>query len=236
MSTNQTKGRIAQYLRVNRQVWQTHHQPPQVVALNQLTKLLNLHHLTNDDIHGANFRNVGPLSKEDRVVVRPEIVSKLRVRSRDTDHFDSKEINDIECKALAMLRDHTLLNPTRNNRRSNMSKPCRREQHDTRTEMTPGRSFNSTEDRDSFEDEPDGLGLNPKVTEMEVERTSLPGYLRRPNSRTTKLRSMQRREGGKQKKMKGRRSMTIDTEYKTWKKVVQMEPGLTMSEGQGPWL
>ena len=162
------------------------------LALNQLTKLLNQHHLTNCDIHGASFRNIGPLSMEDRVVVRPEIVSELC--SRNTDHLDSREINDIECKALAMLRDHALLNSTRNNRKNNMSKPCRREQHDTRTEKSPGRSFNPTEDRDSSEDEPDGLGLNPTVTEMEVERTSLPGYSRRPNSRTTKLRSMQERE------------------------------------------
>jgi len=106
-------------------------------ALNQLTKLLNQYHLANDDIHGAKFQNVGPLSREDRTVVRPEIVSE--VRSKNTDHLDSREINDIECRALAMLRDHTLLNPTRNSRKSNKSKPCRRDQHDTRTEKSPDR-------------------------------------------------------------------------------------------------
>ena len=50
-------------------------------ALNQLTKLLNQYHLTNDDIHGARFQNVGPLSIQDRIVVRPEIVSELRSRN-----------------------------------------------------------------------------------------------------------------------------------------------------------
>ncbi len=94
------------------------------------------------------------------------------------------------------------------------------------TEKSPGRSFNPTEDRDSSDDGPDGLGLNPTVTELEVERTSLPDYSRRPNNRTTRLSTRQsiqqpsvkkrKHEGGKQeqKKMRGRRSMKIDTEYK----------------------
>jgi len=84
-----------------------------------LTKLLNQYHLAKDDIHGAKFQNVAPLSIEDRTVVRPEIVCELR--SRNTDHLDSREINDIECRALAMLRDRSLLNSARNSRKSNKS-------------------------------------------------------------------------------------------------------------------
>ena len=107
-------------------------------ALNQLIKLLNQYHLANDDIHGAKFQNVGPLSIQDRTVVRPEIVSESR--SRTTDHLDSREMNDVECRALAMLRDHSLLNPTRNSRKSNRSKPCRRDGHDAKTGKSPERS------------------------------------------------------------------------------------------------
>ena len=127
-------------------------------ALNQLTKLLNQYHLANDNIHGARFQNVGPLSIQDRPVVRPEIVSELR--SRNTYHLDSREINDIECRALAMLREHSMLNPARNNRKSNKNKPCRREGHHIRTEKSLERSSNLTDDRISSDDGPDNLGPN----------------------------------------------------------------------------
>ena len=110
-------------------------------ALNQLTKLLNQYHLASDDIHGARFQNVGPLSIQDRINVRPERVSELR--SRNTDHLDSRDVND----ALAMLRDHSLLNRTRNSRKSNNGKPCRRDGHDSRTEKSPERSSNVADDR-----------------------------------------------------------------------------------------
>ena len=111
-------------------------------ALNQLTKLLNQDHLANNDIHGTRFPNVGPLSIQDRTVVISEIVSELR--SRNTDHLDSTEINDIECRALAMLREHSA--PARKSRKSSKDKPCRQDGHDTRTEKSPERSSNLTDD------------------------------------------------------------------------------------------
>ena len=96
-------------------------------ALNQLTKLLN-QYLANDDIHGARLQNVGPLSIQDRTA---EIMSELR--SSNTDHLGSRETNDIEYRALAMLRDPSLLNPGHNSRKSNNSKLWGRHGHDTRT-------------------------------------------------------------------------------------------------------
>jgi len=128
---------------------------------------------------------VGPLSIEDRTVVRPEIVSELR--SRNTDHLDSREINDIECRALAMLRDHSLLNPARNSRESNKSKPCRRDQHDTRTEKLPDGSSNLTDDRNSSDDGPDGLGPDTTAKDMDVAQTASPGRAIRSNRRSTRL-------------------------------------------------
>lgn len=50
---------------------------------------------------------VGPLSIEDRTVVRPENGSDLG--SRNTNQLDFREINDNECRALARLRDHSIL-------------------------------------------------------------------------------------------------------------------------------
>ena len=152
-------------------------------ALNRLTKLLNQFHLANDDFHGARVQNVGPLSIEDRIVVRPEIVSELR--SRNTDHLDSREINDIECRGLAMLRDHSLLKPARNSRKSNKSKPCRRDQHAARTEKLPDRSFNLTDDRKSSDDGSDGLDPDTTAKGMDVEQTAPPGHAVRPNRRST---------------------------------------------------
>ena len=186
-----------------------------------LTKLLNQYHLANDDIHGARFQNVGLLSIEDRIVVRPEIVSELR--SRNTDHLDSREINDIECRALAMLRDHTLLNPTRNSRKRNKSMPCRRDQHDTRTERSPDRSSNLTGDRNSSDDGSNGPGPDRKAKCMDVERTAPPGHAVRPNRRSARLGALQpcqekvkrrKHEAHKQEMRKSRRNMTVSTEYK----------------------
>ena len=151
-------------------------------ALNQLTKLLNQYHLANDDIHGARFQNVGPLSIQDRTVVRPEIVSELR--SRNTDHLDSREINDIECRALAMLREHSMLHPARNSRKSNKNKPCRRDGHDTRTEKSPERSPNPTDDRLSSDDGPDSSGPDTSARGMDVEQTVSPGRCNTLNRRS----------------------------------------------------
>ena len=140
-------------------------------ALNQLTKLLNRYHLA--DIHGARFQNVGPLSVQHRIVVRPEIMSELR--SRNTDHLDSREINDIECRALAMLREHSMLNPACDSRKSNKNKPCRREGHDTRTEKSPERSSNPTDDRISSNDRQDSSDSNTSAKGMDAEQTVPPG-------------------------------------------------------------
>lgn len=128
-------------------------------ALNQLAKPLNQYHLVNDDILGAGFQNVEPLSIEDRNVVSPiQVVSE--VRSRNTDYLDSREINDInvDCRALAMLRDPSTTNPARNSRKSSKSNPCRRDRHDTVMEKLPDRSSNFTDDRNSSDDRFDGVG------------------------------------------------------------------------------
>ena len=166
-----------------------------------------------------------PRSIEDRTVVRPEIVSELR--SRNTDHLDSTEINDIECRALAMLRDLSLLKPARNSRKSNNSKPCRRDRHDTRTEKLPDRSFNLTDDRNSSDDGSDDLGPDATAKGMDVEQNSPPGQAVGPNRRSTRLSALQsvrqpgqekvkkrKHEAGKREKRKSRRSMTGSTEYK----------------------
>jgi len=155
-------------------------------ALNQLTKLLNQYHLANDDIRGTRFQNVGPLSIEDRTVVRPEIVSELR--SRNT---DSREINDVECRALAMLRDHSMLIPARNSRKSNKSKPCRRDRHNTTTEKLADGSSNLIGDRNSSDDGLDGVGPDAIAKGMEMEQTAPPGLAVRPNRRSTRLSALQ---------------------------------------------
>ncbi len=155
-------------------------------ALNQLTKLLNQYHLANDDIHRARFLlNVRPRSIQDRTVVRPEIVSELR--SRNTDHVDSREINDIECRALAMLREHSMLHPARNSRKSNKNKPCRRDGHDTRTEKSPERSPNPTDHRLSSDDGPVRSDPETPAKDMDVEQTVSPGRCTTLNRRSTRL-------------------------------------------------
>jgi len=161
-------------------------------ALNQLTKLLNQYHLANDDIHGARFQNVGPLSIQDRTVVRPEIVSELR--SRNTGHLDSREINDIECRALAMLREHSMLHPARNSRKSNKNKPCRQDGHDTRTTKPPERSSNFTDDRSSADDGPDSSDPDTSAKDMDTEQTVSPGRCITLNRRSTRLSALQPRE------------------------------------------
>ncbi len=188
-------------------------------ALNQLTKLLNQYHLANDDIHGARFQNVGPLSIQDRTVVRPEIVSELR--SRNTDHLDSREINDIECRALAMLREHSVLHPARNSRKSNKNKPCRRDGHDTRTEKSPERSPNPTDDRLSSDDGPDGSDPDTSARGMGVEQTVSPGRCTTLNRRSTRLNAVRpcqekkrKHETHTQQKRKSRRNTVGSTEYK----------------------
>jgi len=93
-----------------------------------------------------------------------------------------------------MLRDHTLLNPTRNSRKSNKSMPCRRGQHDTRTEKSPDRSSNLTDDRNSSDDGSNGLG--PDTTAKSMEQTAPPGHAVRPNRRSTRLSAP--REGEKE--------------------------------------
>jgi len=150
--------------------------------------------------------------------------------SQSAQHFpchammlDSREINDIECRALAMLKDHSLLNPARNSRKSNKSKPCRRDQHDTRTEKLPDRSSNLKDDRNSSDDGPYGLVPDTAAKNMDVAQTASPGHAIRPNRRSTRLSALQpcqekvkkrKREAHKQEKRKSRRSMTVSTEYK----------------------
>lgn len=62
--------------------------------------------------YGAKVR---PLRIEDRAVVRPEVVSELG--SRSTNHLNFNEINDNECRALVMVRDHSTLISARNSRK-----------------------------------------------------------------------------------------------------------------------
>jgi len=126
---------------------------------------------------------------QDRTVVKPEIVSELR--SRNTDHLDSREINDIEYRALAMLRDHSSLNPSRNSRKSNKSKPCRRDGHDTRTGKSPERFSDLTHDRASSDDEQDSLGPNTSAKDMDAEQTISPGRSVTLNRRSTRLSALQ---------------------------------------------
>ncbi len=162
---------------------------------------------------------MGPLSIQDRTVVRPEIVSELR--SRNTDHLDSREINDIECRALAMLREQSLLNPARNSRKSNKNKPCRREGHDTRTEKSPERLSNLTGDRVSSDDRQDRSDPNTSAKGMDAEQTVLPGRCITINRRSTRLSALQpcrekkrKHETHKHEKRKSRRNTAGSTEYK----------------------
>ena len=162
---------------------------------------------------------MGPLSIQDGTVVRPEIVSELR--SRNTDHLDSREINDIECRALAMLREHSMLHPAGNSRKSNKNKPCRRDGHDTRTEKSPERSPNPTDDRLSSDDGPDGSDPDTSARGMSVEQTVSPGRCTTLNRRSTRLNAVRpcqekkrKHETHTQEKRKSRRNTVGSTEYK----------------------
>ncbi|DBB13153.1 TPA: hypothetical protein ACH3X3_004907 [Trebouxia sp. C0006] len=163
---------------------------------------------------------------QDRTVVRPEMVSELR--SINTDHLDSREVNDIECRALAMLRDHSLL-PTRNSRKSNKSKPCRQDEHDTRTGKPPERPSNLTDDRVSSDDGPDSPDPNTAAKTMDVEQIVSPGRAvtinRRSMSREGEKEEARDPQAGKEEEQKEH-----DSQHgKTWMKVMQMEPNFTMS-------
>ena len=113
------------------------------------------------------------------------------MRSRNTDHLDSREINDIECRALAMLREHSMLHPTRSSRKSNKHKPCRRDGHDTRTEKSPERSPNPTNDRLSSDDGPDSSDPDTSARGMDVEQTVSPGRCTTLNRRSARLSALQ---------------------------------------------
>ena len=203
--------------------------------------------LTNDAMYvsivlvlllGLRVIRPGPLSIQDRIVVRPEIVSELR--SRNTDHLDSREINDIECRALAMLREHSMLHPARNSRKSNKNKPCRRDGHDTRTEKSPERSPNPTDDRLSSDDGPDSSDPDTSARAMDVEHTVSPGRCITLNRRSTRLSHAKRKRGSTRptSRKRGRAEETRQAaqstrQGKTWMKEMQMGPNFTMSIREG---
>ncbi len=135
------------------------------------------------------------------------------LRSRNTDHLDSREINDIECRALAMLRDHSLLNPARNSRKSNKSKPCRRDGHDTSMGKPPERSSNLTDDRISSDDGPDSLGTNTAAKDMDAEQTLSPGHATTLNRRSTMPREGEEEEA-RDPQAGQKEEQTVSTEYK----------------------
>ena len=144
------------------------------------------------------------------------------LRSGNTDHLESREINDIECRALAMLReqDQSMLNSTRNSRKSNKNKPCRREGHDTRTEKSPERSFNLTDDRISSDDRQDKSESITSAKGMDAEQTVPPGRCTALNRRSARLSALQpfqekkrKHETHNQEKRKSRRNTTGSTEY-----------------------
>ena len=139
--------------------------------------MLDQYHLANEDIHPrGNIPECGTT----------DVVSELR--SRNTDHLDSREVNDLVCKALAILRDESLLNPARNSRKSNTRKPCRRDGHDTKTGKSPERSSNLTDDRVSSDDGPDSSDPKTSAKGMDAEQIVSPVTL---NRRSTRLSSLQ---------------------------------------------
>ena len=73
------------------------------IALNQLTKILNRDQ-TNVDIMGPTFKHSAALSKNERVIKRPEILSDLTGQS--TEHLHSHGMNSVECSALQLLQQH----------------------------------------------------------------------------------------------------------------------------------
>ena len=134
---------------------------------------------------------MGPLSIQDRTIVRPEIVSELR--SRNPDHLDSREITDIGCRAI----------------------------HDTRTGKSPERSSNLIGDRVSSGDGPDSLDPNTSAKDRDAEHAFLPGQREREitmpceYTQKTKYEAKPCQENVKKRKHdEKRKSRTVSTEYK----------------------
>ena len=130
-------------------------------------------------------------------------------------------MNDIECRALAMLREHSMLNPARNSRKSNKNKPCRRGGHDTRTEKSLERLSNLTDDRSSYDDRQDSSDRNTSVKGMDAERLVPPVRCITLNRRSTRLNALQpcqekkmKHKTHKQEKSKSRKNTAGRTEYK----------------------
>ncbi len=149
-------------------------------VIAQHKKAFNQNHLANDGSHGTRIQDVAPLSIQDRTVVRLEVVSELRCRSID---------HDIECRALAMLRDHSVLNLTQQKR--NKSKPCRRDGHDTRTGKSPERSSSLTSDQISSDNGPDSLHCNTSAKDMDARQAVSPGHASILDRRTARLRAQE---------------------------------------------
>ena len=96
------------------------------VALDQLTKILNRDQ-TDADITGPSFKHTATLSKTERVVKGPEILSDLTGQS--TEHLQSHNMN-AECSALQLLQQyHHDVSKLKANAPSKMKqgKPQRRE-------------------------------------------------------------------------------------------------------------
>ena len=113
------------------------------VALNQLTKILNRDQ-TDVDIIGPAFRHSTALSKSERVIKRPEILSDLT--SQGTEHLQSQSMSAIECSALQLLQQHH--SEVRNRQdcaqsKRKRGKPQRREAH---TELCFSRMHTSAND------------------------------------------------------------------------------------------
>ncbi|KAL3135191.1 hypothetical protein ABBQ38_006279 [Trebouxia sp. C0009 RCD-2024] len=73
------------------------------VVLNQLTKILNKDQ-TNVDITGPTFKHSAALSKNERVIKRPEILSDRTGQS--TEHIHSHSMISVECSALQLLQQY----------------------------------------------------------------------------------------------------------------------------------
>ncbi|DBB17572.1 TPA: hypothetical protein ACH3X3_002627 [Trebouxia sp. C0006] len=120
-----------------------------------------------------------------------------------------------------MLREHSMLQPAGNSRKSNKNKPCRRDGHDTRTEKSPERSSNFTDDRTSADDGPDSSDPDTSAKDMDTEQTVSPGRGITLNRRSTRLSALQpcqekkrKHETHTQEKRKSRRNTAGSTEYK----------------------
>ena len=99
------------------------------LALNQLTKIVNRNHLSSDDIIEPSFNHIAPLCIEDRILRNPDILKELQ--GPNTQQVHSQEINEIECRALALLQQHQhehreeQLRLNRSRRKQNVRKPRR---------------------------------------------------------------------------------------------------------------